>query len=109
MTTPTPPVPAAAGPPGGADPAAPKDVDKDAPKDIATLLDEPAAGAWYGRPALWGGVLLVAVVGGGLAYWRVRSTANAAPSYTTQAVARGNLTLLVTANGTIQPTRVLRV
>jgi HlyD family secretion protein len=38
-----------------------------------------------------------------------RQAANAAPSYTTQAVARGNLTLTVTANGTIQPTRSINI
>ena len=46
-----------------------------------------------------------AACGGG----RRASAANAAPSYTTQAVARGNLTLTVTANGTVQPTRSINI
>ena len=46
-------------------------------------------------PALW--------------YWQARQTASAAPSYTTQPVARGNLTLTVTANGTLQPTRSINI
>jgi HlyD family secretion protein len=41
--------------------------------------------------------------------WQARKTANAAPSYTTQTVARGNLTLSVTANGTLQPTRSISI
>ena len=77
--------------------------------DIATLLAEPARLVWYRRPALWAGVTLILLVGAGLWYWQVRRAANAAPSYITQAVARGNLTLTVTANGTIQPTRSINI
>jgi len=77
--------------------------------DLATLLDEPAAHAWYRRPALWAGVLLLALVATGLWWWQVRQAASAAPSYTTQTVARGNLTLTVTANGTLQPTRSISI
>jgi len=55
------------------------------------------------RPALSAAVL--ALTAGGLWWWQARRTANAAPNYSTQAVARGNLTLTVTANGTLQPTR----
>jgi len=77
--------------------------------DIATLLDEPASHAWYRRPALWAGVLLLALVAAGLWYWRAQENASAAPSYTTQTVARGNLTLTVTANGTLQPTRSISI
>jgi len=73
--------------------------------DLATLLAEPASRAWYRRPALWIGVLLLALAAAGLWTWQARRAANAAPSYATQAVARGNLTLTVTANGTLQPTR----
>lgn len=77
--------------------------------DIATLLAEPARLVWYRRPALWAGVTLILLVGAGLWYWQVRRAANAAPSYITQAVTRGNLTLTVTANGTIQPTRSINI
>lgn len=81
----------------------PADAGKDA--DLATLLAEPAAPTWYRRPVLWAGVLALALTAGGLWWWQARRTANAAPNYSTQAVARGNLTLTVTANGTLQPTR----
>ncbi len=73
--------------------------------DLATLLGEPARHAWYRRPTLWIGVLLLALAAAGLWAWQARRTASAAPRYTTQTVARGNLTLNVTANGTLQPTR----
>ena len=77
--------------------------------DLATLLAEPAAPVWYRRPALWAGLLLVALIAAGLWYWQERQVANAAPSYTTQTVARGNLTLTVIANGTLQPTRSMNI
>ena len=77
--------------------------------DIAALLDEPATHAWYRRPALWAGVALLALAAAGLWWWQQQRTADAAPSYTTQTVARGNLTLTVTANGTLQPTRAVNI
>jgi len=77
--------------------------------DLATLLAEPASQAWYRRRTLWAGLVLVLLAGAGLWWWLARQAANAAPSYTTQTVARGNLTLTVTANGTIQPTRSINI
>jgi HlyD family secretion protein len=77
--------------------------------DLATLLAEPAAPVWYRRPALWAGLLLLVLIAAGLWYWQERQVANAAPSYTTQTVARGNLTLTVIANGTLQPTRSMNI
>src|SRR5450830_115473 len=77
--------------------------------DIATLLAEPELVSWYRRPALWAGVTLLILLVAGLWYWQARRAANALPSYTTQTVARGNLTLTVTANGTIQPTRSINI
>jgi len=77
--------------------------------DLATLLAEPASRIWYRRPLFWGSVLLLALAGAGLWAWQARQKSNAAPSYTTQTVARGNLTLTVTANGTLQPTRSVSI
>jgi HlyD family secretion protein len=81
----------------------------DSETDLASLLDEPASQAWYRRPTLWVGVLLLALAGGGLWIWQARQAASAAPVYATQVVARGNLTLNVTANGTLQPTRSINI
>lgn len=77
--------------------------------DIASLLAEPTPVAWYRRQTLWGGIALLILLLAGLWYWQARRAANALPSYTTQAVTRGNLTLTVTANGTIQPTRSINI
>lgn len=57
---------------------------------------------------VWGGaVVLLLAAGGGWYWWNQRAAA--APTYTTQTVARGDLTLTVTANGTIQPTRSINI
>jgi len=77
--------------------------------DIATLLNEPELVSWYRRPAIWAVAALLILLVAGIWYWQVRRAANALPSYTTQTVARGNLTLTVTANGTIQPTRSINI
>jgi HlyD family secretion protein len=77
--------------------------------DLAALLDEPALRVWYRRPWLWAGALILVLAAAGLWYWQVSRAAKAAPSYTTQAVTRGNLTLTVTANGTLQPTRSINI
>jgi HlyD family secretion protein len=37
-------------------------------------------------------------------YWQASSKSKAAPVYVTEEVRRGNLTLNVSANGTLQPT-----
>ena len=81
----------------------------DTETDLATLLAEPASPVWYRRPALWMSVLLLALAAAGLWYWQDRQAASTAPIYTTHTVARGNLTLTVTANGTLQPTRSVNI
>ena len=81
----------------------------DGKTDLATLLAEPAPRVWYRRPVLWGGIVLLALTAAGLWFWQASRAANAAPSYITQPVARGNLTLSVIANGTLQPTRSINI
>ncbi len=102
MNMPTPP-PTAAAVPATAAPT------PEVKSRLADLLDEPAARHWFRRPIVWGGVAIAVLIAAGLWYWQVRQTANAAPSYHTQAVTRGDLTLTVTANGTIQPTRSISI
>jgi HlyD family secretion protein len=73
------------------------------------MLEEPTRRAWYLRGTLWAGLLLILLAAGGVWWWLSSRAANAAPSYSTQVVARGDLTLTVTANGTIQPTRSISI
>jgi HlyD family secretion protein len=79
------------------------------PTDLATLLAEPARPPWYRRRIVWGAALVLLLMAAGLWWWLARRAADAMPVYTTQAVTRGNLTLTVTANGTIQPTRSINI
>jgi HlyD family secretion protein len=77
--------------------------------DIHALLATAPPKPWYRRGTLWLGLLAVLLVGLGTWYGLTRRAANAAPSYHTQVVGRGDLTLTVTANGTIQPTRSINI
>jgi HlyD family secretion protein len=76
---------------------------------LGSLLSEDAPKAWYQRRVLWAGAALLLLAAGMTWWWYARRAANAEPSYTTEAVSRGNLTLTVTANGTIQPTRSISI
>lgn len=96
-------------PPPPSAPAQSTRPEADAEADLKSLLAEPARPIWYYRPVLWSGVILLILVAAGLWYWQARRADNAQPSYSTQPVARGNLTLTVTANGTLQPTRTINI
>ncbi|MDD0815992.1 efflux RND transporter periplasmic adaptor subunit [Curvibacter sp. HBC28] len=77
--------------------------------DTARLLGPEAQRPWWRRWGLWLGVLaLLAAVGGAYA-WRQGQVRAATPVYSTEAVTRGDLTLTVVANGTLQPTRSVNV
>jgi HlyD family secretion protein len=96
-------------PPSPATPPVPAPAAAAPPDELAQLLDEPAQRVWYRRPLVWGGALALLLIAGGLWYWYAKSNANAAPRYITETVALGNLTLTVTANGTLQPTRSINI
>ena len=87
--------------------AASPGADADADADIALqALLGPAAvrRTWWRRPMMWIGVAVLAAIAAGIWFWLGQRQAAAAPRYQTQAVARGALTVTVTANGTLQPT-----
>ena len=77
--------------------------------DLAALLGEPAVKPWYRRPLAWLSVGALLLVPAGAAWWWMQRAAQAAPRYATQPVTRGDLTLSVTANGTVQPTRTVSI
>jgi HlyD family secretion protein len=58
---------------------------------------------------VWVGLALSPLLLGGWWLWRANALADAAPRYVTEVAARGNLTLVVSANGTIQPTRSINI
>lgn len=69
---------------------------------------EPAAPRWWPRVLAWGvaAALLIAAL---VYYWQARRHADAAPGFTTTPVRRGDLVLTVTANGSLQPTRLVSI
>lgn len=77
--------------------------------DVAALLAEPAARRWWWRPLFWlmAGLAMLAVIG--IYVWQTQKMTAAMPSFVTEPVRRGNLTLTVTANGTLQPTRSVSI
>ena len=77
--------------------------------NLEALLGTSGTRRWWQRPVLWVG--LVALLGGaaGYVYWQQQQSAHTAPRFITEAVGRGNLTLTVAANGTLQPTRSVNI
>ena len=83
--------------------------DSPEPSDLQALLQEPGKKAWWRRSALWATLAVLLAVGGGTIYWQQSQQRSAAPSYVTEPASKGDLTLTVTANGTLQPTRSVNI
>lgn len=64
---------------------------------------------WWRRPAPWIAAALVAALAAGGVAWQRSSARKAVPQYVTETVVRGDLSLTVTANGTLQPTRTVSI
>jgi HlyD family secretion protein len=75
---------------------------------IDTLLGAGSTRRWWRRPVWWAlAALLVAAIAG-IAWWQGQRRAEG-PRYETEPVARGDLTVTVAANGTLQPTSAVNV
>ena len=81
----------------------------DAAVDVKDLLGGSPAPAWYRRPWIWAVAVLFLLAAGGLWWWLSSRAADAAPAYSTQPATLGALTLKVTANGTLPPTRTISI
>jgi len=79
------------------------------PADLQALLGEDHPPRWWQRSALWIGLAALLIAGAAAYYWQQRSASNAAPTYVTTELRKGKLTLNVSANGTLQPTRSVNV
>jgi HlyD family secretion protein len=77
--------------------------------DVHALLQDTAKPVWWRRRSLWAALTGLLVLGAGYAYWQQDKQKSAAPIYVTEPAAKGNLTLTVTANGTLQPTRTINI
>lgn len=76
---------------------------------LGALLGDAAPRPPWRRPLWWiVAAVLVAAVAGLLA-WRSSTQQAQAPRYVTAPLARGNLAITVTANGTLQPTRSVAI
>ncbi len=76
---------------------------------LQALLGPTASRRWWQRPALWLGLTTLALAVPGYQYWQQRQQAQAAPRFVTEEVRRGDITLTVAANGTLQPTRSVNI
>jgi HlyD family secretion protein len=77
--------------------------------DLQSLLGADHPPRWWRSPLLWISLGALLVLAGGVYYWQTQQTAHAAPAYVTETVRKGNLTLSVQANGTLQPTRAVNI
>lgn len=79
------------------------------PADLQTLLGEDHPPRWWQRGSLWFGLGALLIVAGGVYYWQAQSAGKTVPTYVTTELRTGSLTLSVSANGTLQPTRSVNV
>jgi HlyD family secretion protein len=79
------------------------------PAALQALLGDDAPPRWWRRTSVWLALALVLLVIGGWAYWQSGQQASAAPVYVTTPLAQGNITLTVSANGSLQPTRSVNI
>ncbi|RCX09482.1 efflux RND transporter periplasmic adaptor subunit [Extensimonas vulgaris] len=89
--------------------AAPTAQTRPSAAELKNLLGDGLVHRWWQRPGVWLGLFALVLVAGGAYYWRVQQSASAAPSYVTEALRRGNITLSVMANGILQPTRSVAI
>ena len=79
------------------------------PADVQNLLGSDRPPRWWQRTTTWIAVAAVALAAGGYVYWQSQQSAKAAPVYITEAMKKGDITLSVAANGTLQPTRSVNI
>lgn len=90
-------------------PSAPSATTPATPTDLNTLLGTDTAPPLWRRPALWLGMAAVLVLAGGVYYWQAQKQTSAAPVFITDSLRQGDITLTVSANGTLQPTRAVNI
>jgi len=77
--------------------------------DLQALLGDEHAPRWWRRLSLWMGLAALVLIAGGVYYWQQQKTTSAAPVYVTTPLTKGSITLTVSANGTLQPTRSVNI
>jgi HlyD family secretion protein len=79
------------------------------PADLQALLGSDHPRPWWRRSSLWIGVATAVLLAGGWTFWQAQQSTKAAPVYVTEPLKKGNITLTVAANGTLQPTRSVNI
>ena len=75
---------------------------------LEALLGAGSARVWWRRPVWWAAAAALLAVVAGFLWWQGQRRSDA-PHYVTEPVARGDLTVNVAANGTLQPTLAVNV
>jgi HlyD family secretion protein len=73
--------------------------------DVLAVLNAGKAQHWWRRPRVWGMALVLLSGVGVLYYSQLQETRQVTPQFVTEPLRKGNLTLTVSANGTLAPTR----
>ncbi|MBU0587222.1 MAG: efflux RND transporter periplasmic adaptor subunit [Gammaproteobacteria bacterium] len=77
--------------------------------ELQALLGADLARPWWQRPMVWISALVLVALAAGWYFWQAAQRTSAVPVYVTEPVRRGDLTLKVSANGTLQPTRSVNI
>ena len=77
--------------------------------EMKDLLEEAPQRVWWRRSAVWVALAIALAIGAGIYYWRSNAKSSATPVFVTEPAAKGNLTLSVSANGTLQPTTSVNI
>ena len=77
--------------------------------DLDQLLGTERRPSWWKRPWLWLVPVVIALAVWGWMAWQTSQARQAAPVYVTEPLARGHLTLTVSASGTLQPVRAVNI
>ena len=76
---------------------------------LDALLDRPPRRPWWKRRWVWALPVLLAAALWGWTAWQAQQARQATPVFVTEPVVRGNLTLNVSASGTLQPVRAVTI
>jgi HlyD family secretion protein len=77
--------------------------------ELRQLLGDERPSRWRHLARLWTLVVALLIVGGALYYTNAQRKTQATPVFVTQPLKKGDLTLNVLANGTLQPTRSVTI
>ena len=77
--------------------------------DLTAILGDNHTRRWWQNPSLWIALVVLCLLTAGALYWQKQKSVAAQPVYVTEPVSKGNLTLTVLANGTLQPTRAVNI